>query len=437
MNPLSRRTLLRGTLFGGTAMVGLPLLDAMLSPRAWAAGGGIPKRFGVFAWGNGMIPDRWTPEQTGPDYVLSDQLAPLEAIRHKVTVVTGTSVKLPNVVPHGSGAAGILSGAPLANNDDGEAFTAATIDQVIANAIGGDTIYRSLQTAASDCAGLSFSGPNARNPAETDPFALYQRLFGDTFVEPGGKGQVDPSLGLRRSVLDAVMADIATLEGKVGSADRARLDQHLTGVRELEQRLARLEEDPPDLAACERADAPSESYPDLEGRPQLQARNEAMAQLLALSMACDQTRVFAHFLSHPVNDLLFQEASAGHHDLTHNEPGDQPEVHDITLQCVEAYGRFLQVLDSIPEADGTLLDHLVVMGCSEISLGRTHSLDEMPLLLGGSCCDSLVMGEHVRSVSQENSSKVLLSLVRAMDVVQPSFGVDEGEVSDGFSAIEV
>ncbi len=434
---LSRRTLLRGTLAGGLATVGLPLLDAMLAPRAWAAGGGIPKRFGVFYWGNGMLPERWTPAETGPDYVLSDQLAPIAPLKHKITVVTGTSVKLPNTVPHGSGAAGILSGGPLANADDGEAFTLPTIDQVLAEAIGGDTIYRSLQTSASDCAGLSFSGLNARNPAENDPWAVYQRLFGDTFVEPGGKGRVDPSLGLRRSVLDAVMADIASLEGKVGAADRARLDQHLTGVRELEQRLARLEEDPPDLEACERADAPEESYPDIDGRPQLQARNEVMAQLLALSMACDQTRVFAHFFSHPVNDLLFTDASAGHHDLTHNEPGEQPEVHAITLQCVEAYTRFLQALDGIPEADGTLLDHMVVMGCSEISLGRTHSLDEMPILLGGSCCDALVTGHHVRSVSQENSSKVLLSLVRAMDVVQPSFGGAEGEVSDGFSAIEV
>ena len=269
-----------------------------------------------------------------------------------------------------------------------------------------------------------------------DPFALYQRLFGDTFVEPGGKGQVDPRLGLRRSILDAVMSDIATLNGQVGAADRVRLDQHLTGVRELEQRLARLEEDPPDLAACERAEAPEESYPDIEGRPQLQARNEAMAQLLALSMACDQTRVFAHFLSQPVNDLLFEGTSAGHHDLTHNEPGDQPEVHEITVQCVEAYTRFLQVLDSIPEADGTLLDHLVVMGCSEVSLGRTHSIDEMPLLIGGSCCDSLVMGHHLRSVSQENSSKVLLSLVRAMDIPQATFGLDEGEASEGFTALE-
>jgi hypothetical protein len=430
---LSRRTLLRGA---ATAMVGLPLLEAMLTPKAFAAGGGIPKRFGLFYWGNGMLPDRWTPTGIGQGYTMSEQLAPLESLRDKVTIVTGTSVKLPNTVPHGSGAAGILTGAPLLNPIDGESFSAATIDQVIANAIGGTTFFRSLQTAGTNCSGLSFSGPNARNPAETDPFAVYQRLFGDTFVEPGGTGQVDPTLGLRRSVLDAVMGDIESLQGKVGATDRTRLDQHLTGVRELEGRLARLEEDPPNLEACHRADAPEISYPDIDGRPQVQARNQAMADLMALAMACDQTRVAAHYLSHPVNDVLFADAPAGHHDLTHNEPGDQPEVHKITVQCIEAYAGFLAALDAIPEAEGTLLDHMVVLGTSEISLGRTHSLDEMPILLGGSCCGALKMGHHVRSVSQENSSKVLLSLIRALDIVQGSFGSDAGLASDGFSGIE-
>lgn len=448
MKLLDRRTVLRGTLGGAGVVVALPMLEAMLSPRAFAIGGLFPTRFGLFFWGNGTLPgdpdkpdlnpDRWTPigEGSGSAWTLSEQLAPLAAHKDVLAVVTGLSMKLPNRVPHGSGASGILSGAEL-GNEATESFTAATIDQQIAAEIGASTLFSSLQTAATDTLGLSFSGANARHPCEMSPIALYERLFGDTFVPPGEGGLVSPTLGLRRSVLDAVTADLERLNGRVGAADRARIDQHLTGVRELEQRLQKLQEDPPDLAACTRPAAPLEAYPDNGDYPQIAERNAAMADLLAMALACDQTRVFAHFLTEPITNARFPGTSDGHHNLTHDEPNPQPEVDSIVVQCIGHFARLLDALRAIPEGDGTLLDHCAVLGTTEVSYGRTHSVDDLAILIAGSASGKLVQDVHIHSPTRESVSKVMLTLLRSMDIVADSWGTGAAEVSEGLSGLEV
>ncbi|HCH66936.1 MAG TPA: hypothetical protein DFR83_29305, partial [Deltaproteobacteria bacterium] len=226
---LSRRSVLRGVARGAAVAIGLPPLQAMFDGNgaAYACDGILPVRFGLWFWGNGNLPDRWVPDETGDGdaWALSEQLAPLAAHKSKLLIPTGLDCKLDNTSPHGSGLAGILTGVPRVSFGIG----GPTIDQVIAQGIGGDTIYRSIQTAASDTSGESWNGPNSRNPAETDPYAFYARMFGDTFVAPGEDATVDPRLGLRRSVLDAVMGDISALNSRVGAEDRARLEQHLTG----------------------------------------------------------------------------------------------------------------------------------------------------------------------------------------------------------------
>lgn len=445
---MNRRTVLRGVFGGSAVAIGLPLLEAMLSPRAWAASAdGFPRRFGVFFWGNGTLPgdpdkpaenpDRWTPIGTGAGdaWSLSEQLLPLAAHKDKLTVVTGMSMKLPNVEPHGSGAAGLLSGAPLSTTAL-ESFTAASVDQIIAATIGQDSLFGSLQTAATDTLGLSFSAANARHPCEQDPFALYQRLFGDTFVEPGAGGLVSPTLGLRRSVLDAVLGDVDRLQARVGASDRARLDQHLTGIRELEQRLTKLQEDPPDLEACSRPAEPSETYPDDGIFPQIGPRNQVMAELLAMALACDQTRVFSHFLTEPITNVHFDGSTDGHHNRTHDEPNPQSEVNAVTVQCMGHLASFLTALRAIPEGSGTLLDSCAVLACSEVSYGRIHSVDNMPIVIAGSAGGALVQDVHYRSSSQENVSKVMLTLQRAMGVVAGEWGVDAARVTEGLSEIE-
>jgi hypothetical protein len=429
---------LRGLLRGALVSVALPPLEAFFDTngKAYACGGAIPRRFGLFFWGNGNLPEEWTPLSEGADWEPSPELTPLANVRDVVTVVTGLSVKIPNDLPHTSGAAGILSAARPVPVGSDYTFAQPTIDQVIAAEVGGDTLFRSIQTSASGGNGLSYNGPSSLNPPESDPYTLYTRVFGADFRLPGQEGVVDPTLALRQTVLDAVMSDIGALRTRLGSADKARLDQHLEGIRELEQRLVRLQEDPPDLDACALPDAPEASYPDVDGRPQLSARSRAMCDLIAMALACDQTRVFSHYFSDPISDLLYPGATAGHHELTHNEPAPQVEVDMITTDIMEEYAYLVDKLRSVTEGDGTLLDNCVVLGTSEVSEGRTHSVDEMPVLLAGNCCGALREGIHYRSYSQENASKLLLSVVRAMDIPLAEYGSDEAHVTDSLSDIE-
>ena len=194
----------------------------------------------------------------------------------------------------------------------------------------------------------------------------------------------DPRLGLRRSVLDAIVNDFRDFKKGLGQADSQRLDQHLTGIRDLERRIARLEEAPADLAACTRPDRPTEDFESVDGRPQLSARNRALCDVAVMALACDQTRVVSNFITKPLTNLLLAGASAGHHQLTHDEPDEQPQVHAIIVSIMEELRYFIEALRAIPEGDGTLLDHMVLLATSDVSYGRTHALDEFPLLWRGS-----------------------------------------------------
>jgi hypothetical protein len=441
-NKFHRRMLLKGFLGGALVSIGLPALEIFLndSGSAYADEGpgdsGFPQRFGLFFWGNGMLPDRWTPEKEGSDWELSEQLAPLANVKEYITVVTGTGLGVPNTTPHAAGAGGILSGAPLLDPYSNDSFSIQSIDQVIAEKTKENTFFPSLEFGAKPGGGLSYNGPNSRNPPESSPLAFFNHVFGGTFQLPGAEPIVDPTLALRRSVLDAVMGDISWLKTKVGQADQIRLEQHFEGVRGLEKRLARLEEDPPNLAACEFPTQPLEAYPDIEGRPQLQEKNQIMSEIAAMAFACDRTRVFSNFFTSPVNNNLFTDAVAGHHQLTHDEPGDQPQVHAINLQCMEALARQIEALAAIEEGEGTLLDNCVLFGTSEHGLAQTHSFEEMPIVLAGSCGGKLKTNMHYRSAASENSSKVLLTICRAMGLDQSSFGAEGGKVTDGLGAIE-
>jgi hypothetical protein len=443
MKPISRRTILRGILGGAAVSVGLPPLEAMfnVSGNAYAAGGGFPLRFGLFFWGNGNLPDKWTPVDEGADWTLSEQLEPLAAVQDLITVVTGMRMHTDNLYPHTSGASGMLTGCNLLAFEDGRedgTFGIPGVDQLVAAQIGGDTIYRSLETGVlPGTDGFSFNGPNNRNPPELSPHSFYERIFGASFREPGEEGVVDPTLTLRRSVLDAVMGDIDTLNAKVGMSDRARLDQHFTGLRELELRLARLQEDPPNLASCTRALAPAMEFPEVDGRQPIRAIHRAMSDLLVMAVACDQTRVFSHWFSDPLNNKLFPDATMGHHSLTHDEPGSQPQVNMVTQFIMGELAYLVEQLASIPEGEETVLDHMVLLATSETSKGLTHSFDEMPIVYAGNACGALRQGIHHRSYSGESTSHLILSLIRAVGVSTPTFGVDAGEVSDGLSAIEV
>jgi len=423
--------------------IGLPSLEIFFDRRrpAWADDGpvesGFPKRFGLFFWGNGNIPARWTPKIDGPDWEETEQLAPLMHLRDMLTIVSGMHVKVPNTVPHFAGAAGCLSGSPVMDAYGENTMATPSIDQVIAAELGQLTRFASLEFGAAHGSGLSFNGPSSKNPPEGSPFALFERVFGGSFQLPGEEPIVDPTIALRRSVLDVVGEQATALMSRVGHNDKVRLEQHFDGIRSLEQRLARLEEDPPNLASCALPTVPEAEYPDFEGRPQLAAKNKAFAEIAAMALACDQTRVFSNWFTYPVSNHLFPGAAQGHHKMTHDEGDPQPEVHKIIVQCVEAMAAQFDALQAIPEGDGTLLDSCAVLGTSDVSFGKTHSLEDFPLVIAGSAGGKLVNGTHYHSPAGENVSKVMLSLARAVGLDLAAFGSKTGEATEGLGAIEV
>ena len=437
--PLHRRTFLRGLLGGAALSIALPPLEIFFDANgtALAADGSFPNRFGLFFWGNGVQPERWVPTTTGTDYALSEQLAPLASVKDHIAVISGMEVKVPNRLSHISGPAGLLSGADIhmyAAED--YTLTQPTLDQLLAEKIGGETRFRSLEVGVSPYAkGMSYNGPDSMNAPETDVAALFERLFGGGFRAPGDEPIYDPKLALRRSLLDGVMGDARRLKNRLGAVDKQRVDQHLAGIRDLERSIARLEADPPNLAACVRPERPG-ALPDIDGRPQMSERTRVVADLVAMAFACDQTRVLSCWYTDPVSNVLFPDTAAGHHQLTHDEPGDQPQVGGIVRSIMGDLAGFLERLRAIPEGDGTVLDHSVILATTDVSYGRTHQIDEYPIILAGGGNGAFRTGLHHRYAFGENATRVSLSILRAMGVPMTSFGEGEAFVEQGIPEIE-
>ncbi len=433
MKRFDRRTVLKGLLGGAVVSIAMPPLEAMMNSNGTAYAGttSFPKRFGVWFWGNGVLPDAWTPVGEGAAWTPSPIMMPLASVREQLLVVTGTRVLTLNTAPHEAGPAGLLSG----DQRRAGTVTRPTADQLVADVVGSETRFRSLETGVqrSDD-GLSFSGPNLLNPPESDPRTLFNRLFTDGFREPGSMAMADPRLALRRSVLDAITAQATRLQSRVGATDRQRIEQHLEGIRVIERQIQRQQENPPNLAACRGPMPPPETVPDINGRPDMRTRSHLISDLLVMALACDQTRVFFHMYSQPINNTLFGNAPAGHHQLTHDEPGDQPQVQAILTFIMEDLAYFLTAMRNVREGDATLLDHTIVLCMSDVSYGRTHSLDDYPIILAGGRTLGFRQNYHL-SARDVNSSKITLSLLQAMDVRVTEFGVGPGRVTDGLAGL--
>lgn len=435
---MQRRTVLRGLLGGAGVTFALPYLESL----SWRRGSFAqtlstsPKRFIMYFWGNGSQPDRWLPTSEGPDWGSSILLEPLSVHRQDVSILSGMEVKVGNIEAHISGPAGFFTGKQaIVKPSGGWTFQAPTIDQQLASLIGGETLYRSLEVGVEPgMRGMSLNGPDSINTPESDPLAFYERLFGPTFREPG-QVMADPKLGLRRSVLDAVLNDLNHLKTKVGRVDRMRLEQHSASVRDLELRLARLQEDPVQREACIRPQAPS-PIDLLNGRVQMLPRARLMADLSVMALACDLTRVLSFWYCDPLSNLLHINAQSGHHQLTHDEPGDQPQVTEIILGAHQSLAYFIEVLKTVSEGEGSLLDHCALLATSDVSEGKTHQIDEYPIILAGRAGGALKVGEHYRSKTKESTSHLALSIARALDVPIASYGEEEAFVDEGLSVIE-
>ncbi len=446
MRDLTRRTLLRGFLGGALVSIALPPLERFLNSHGTAyadtGASGFPKRFGIFSWGNGVLTDRWVPSATGSgdEWALSEQLTPLANFKDYMTVISGLNVPFSgDGEPHFETACRFLVGQNLLMNGDDWTFSGPTFDQVYAQVIGEDTRFRSLEYGVNPKnSGLVYSGPYNVLPSETSPFALFERVFGGDFTLPGSNtGEVDPSLAIRRSVLDVVSDQITSLKNTVGAQDKIRLDQHFEGIRSIEKQLAQLQENPPSLEACGYPDTPSLEYPLVDGMKPFKAINAALSAIGAYALVCDQTRVFSNSFSGAVqNSNIFPGQEESHHSLTHFEADPQPHVNECTIFCIEALAQQVEALAAIPEGDGTLLDHMVLMGTSDCAEGKIHSGNDFPIVLLGSCDGKLKTNMHWRSENGDLATRVPLTIGRALGLDMPSFGVGEHESTESITEVE-
>lgn len=444
---IARRTLLRGSLGGAALTMALPCLEAMLDGNGvrLAYGADLPRRLGIWFWGNGVRLSKWIPQATGPSYALTEALAPLSRVKTKMTVVTGTEIKNGTGNGHHEGVVGILAGAQLkqlSGSPFTTTFSSPSFDQVAATAIGTSTKFRSLELGISrrvktvegttlTC--VSHAGPNMPNMPQYDVRNAFDRLFPGVSATP--RGITALSAKFQASVLDGVLGDLESLRQRVGTADRQRLEQHFEHVRTLERRIATVP-----LQSVNTCTPPvrPDAISDRDGREQVEDVNRIMSDLLVLALSCDMTRVFSVLFSGSVNSTVFWQAgiSEGHHDLTHKEGGDQPKVHESTVFTMKQLAYLVERLDAVREGAGTLLDRCGIMATTDVCEGFSHKINEYPILLFGGAGGRLQTGTHLRAL-RENSNRVTLSLLRAVGADLSSYGQGAGRTSDGLPGLTI
>ena len=431
----NRRSFLRGMLSGAAVCVGLPLLDRFLNGAgtAFADGANLPVRFGTYFWGLGLTDTptggtRWVPKKVGPDYEITPELESLKFARDKVSVFSGFRVigdGRPNLV-HWSGHAGILSGvAPaVSGRFDGPSF-----DTVVADAIGTSTRFKTLDIDASISrlpvsystrTGATFASP------ETTPLGLYTRLFGAGFQDPNSDNwKPDPSIMLRQSVLSAVTDQRQSLMAGLGKADQVKLDQYFTSVRDMENQLAIQLQKPEKCQACVVPPAPKEASRSASVDA-VNANTKTMARLLAMGLACNQSRVFTFVHTAGASETYLAGQSKIYHQITHDEPTDaqlgyQPETSKLAGLVMQALGDFLLEMDAIKEGDGTLLDNNLIMAFSDTGYAKIHSIENIPMFLAGRAGGRHKAGQHIAGKG-DSVTRVSLTAMRLAGAPAGAFG---------------
>lgn len=360
----------------------------------------LPTRFGTWFWGCGFNPSLWIPKATGPGFDLPPDLKPLQAFQSKISVLSGFDVKLDGVGndPHFTGLWGFRTGHAAGHADE----TPPTFDVAIADAAGGGTRFRSLELACNGDPSLSYSRRSlaAINPPEASVSNLYARLFGVGFQDPNA-GTFKPSVEImaRRSVLSGLGDQRKALAAQLGASDRERLDEYFTSLRQIENQLALQLEKPEPVAACavpaKPADTPAGTEID-----QASATHRTMTGLLAMALACNQTKIFNMAISESASSLRKPGTTVTFHQLTHEELVDrnlgyQPESAWFNAKMMVMLADFLAALDGVREGDGTLLDNCMVVAHSDCSMARTHEVANLPVILAGRAGGKLKSGLHL------------------------------------------
>lgn len=420
---LSRRVVLQG--LGAT--VALPWLESsrLVAADREAASDAPPKRFAFLFFGDGIHPPHWWAKGKGAGLELGPAFASLEKLKQKVNFVNGLAHPESVVGGHARGAAGILTG--VKPNGGREIRGEISMDQILAQRLGDATPLPSLVLACErSVAGFHESGYSMMyashvswsSPVAPVPTELYPSLaFDSLFESQGSRTQV--------SVLDHVLEQLQDVSRKVSHADRAKIDEYTTSVREVEQRLARMGERERDAAGVNSNLASSnikEQRPS-DGLPtQLDEHTRLMCDVIALAFQTDRTRVATMLLTNNLSGQVypFLGLRDDHHSYSHSWQGK--EWATITQFWVEQYAYLLKRLDSMPEGDGTVLDHSCIMLANE--QWTAHSAPKIPLLMAGGLGGTLETG---RTLDFENSrdrkmSALLLGILDRMGVRLDQFG---------------
>jgi hypothetical protein len=440
---MDRRTVLRGTLNGVALALGVPLLDCMLNfnGTALAAGQPLPVRFGTWFWGLGLDPG-WQPTKTGKGFDFTSELKPLEVYRDQMNLFSDFQVitdSSPNVV-HVSGWAGIRTGvAPLSSS---EVVLAPTLDLLIGDAISQSTRFRSLDLAPT---GNSRDTYSARSSAtyslpETSALELYQRVFTTGFVDPNAPDfKPDSQVIARKSVLSGIKEQRIALMNELGQSDKTRMDEYFTSLRQVEQQLDLALQRPPRADACTVPKEPAETTRVDKDIAVVRRNHDAMAQLLAMALACNQTRSFNMVFSQCQSDLHRAGDGSTHHELTHEEPVDpklglQPQTSYFVRETVNALASFANTFASIKEGDGTLLDHMMIMAHSDTNYAKVHSIESIPVITLGRGGGRLKTGYHLKG-NGDPVSRVGLTLMQAMGVQSSEWGAGSMKTTNLVSEI--
>jgi hypothetical protein len=429
MSRVNRRRVLRGAM-GIT--VGLPFLDCVLTENGTAlaaTGAALPVCFGTWWQGLGLTPGRWVPDKVGAGYENKAELKVLDPFKSKMNIISGMKY--------------FLDGRPLETHITGfqiasmgripvSVNSGPSIDSSIADVIGTRTRFRSIEVSLAGGGRLySKRAGSATNPGEGSPAALYKRIFGPEFKDPNAaEFTPDASVMARRSVLSYVKEERADVLKGLGTADKARLDDYFTAIRQLEQQLDIELQKPAPLEACTVPGATEEAT---IGRDIVQAgtNGRLFGGLLAHALACGQTRVFNVDLG--AQGLRKQGATQGWHTLTHEEPVDatlgyQPETTSFIAWANATFAAFLADLERVKEGPGTVLDRMVVLWQSDHGYARTHTMDNLPILTVGSAGGRLKTGLHVASAG-DPAARVGLTLQQALGVPINSWGGLSNETS--------
>ncbi|MBL9206003.1 MAG: DUF1552 domain-containing protein [Opitutaceae bacterium] len=447
---MNRRHFLRGV----GACIALPSLASLVPSRLLAADAltglattstGAPLRTAFVYFPNGAIPASWWPDVAGTAFQFGPTLAPLASLRDQVQVLGGLDHANANPGDDGGGdhARGngvFLTGVRL-NKSATDVRAGVSIDQVIARQVGHLTRFPSLELSCENgrrsgacdsgyaCAyqfNLSWRNATTPMPPESNPRLLFERLFG---AGPHGlrTENVRRRMEARRSVLDFVMEDTRRLQGRLDRQDRDKIDQYLTGIREVETRIQQSERFGPQVDP--RLETPS-GVPESHGE-----HVRMMYDLLVLAFQTDSTRVATFALAHDGDNRSFGEIGIpeGHHDLSHHQ-GNQERIAKIARidrWYADQFARFLQRLEDSRDVDGNsiLQNTRIVYGSGNADANR-HTHDNLPLVLAGGGGGMLTPGRYVRFGSKPMSNLYLSLAEQAGVTGLERFGDSTGRLTN-------